>query len=391
MGVLDGKVSFVGPHTVQIDPTDFCPNDCIGCWCRSPLLLDKVMPMEKQRQRLDFDLLIEILDDLCKMGTKEIYVAGGGEPMVYPGILDFLDEIKKRGMICNLNTSFTNVDRDIVKEFARLPVDYMTVSIWAGTPETYVLTHPSKTEESFFDLKENLALLNEIKNVVPYVKNYHVVSNLNFHEMKEMVNFAIDTKSDSIEWTLVDTVPDRTDALLLSDEQQKWLYEESRRIHKWIVEDEKESRVQLFMFDQFLRRISGSHTTVGEHDRTIIDSLPCTVAWQFARVLANGNVNGCLKAHRIPTGSVNEKSFREIWTGKNQREFRKKTNVYTKSDPWFSNIGNDPDAKCGCYKSCDDLGRLTHLFNRMKDLPNWKMAVLKAAQLWLRATGQHIK
>jgi hypothetical protein len=31
--------------------------------------------------------------------------------------------------------------------------------------------------------------------------------------------------------------------------------------------------------------------------------------------------------------------------------------VLEKRDPWFSNIGNDPEAACGCEKSCDDLGR----------------------------------
>jgi MoaA/NifB/PqqE/SkfB family radical SAM enzyme len=254
-----------------------------------------------------------------------------------------------------------------------------------------VLTHPSKTEENFYDLKEALTHLNAIKDRVPYIKNYHVLSNLNYHEMKKMVDLAIETKSDSIEWTLVDTVPDRTDSLLISEDQRRWLYEEALRIRRWIVDDEKERRIKLFMFDQFLRRISGSHTTTGEHDKNIIDSMPCTVGWQFARVLANGNLNGCLKAHRIPTGSLHKESFRQIWTGAGQTEFRKKTNVYTKSDPWFSNIGNDPNAKCGCYKSCDDLGRLTHLYGRIKSMPSWKLAILRGAQLWLRATRQYIQ
>ncbi len=390
IGALDGKVSFIGPYTVQIDPTDSCPNDCIACWCRSPLLLDKKMPIELQRKSLTLDQILAVLDDCVAMGTREIYVAGGGEPMSYPHILPMIDAIKRRGLICNLNTSMQNVDRDMVKELARMRVDYMTVSVWAASPEVYVLTHPSKIEEHFWDLKENLTHLNEIKREVPYIKTYNVLSNLNFHELKEMVDFAIDTKSESVEFTMVDTIPTRTDSLLLDDQQQLWLFEEAERVRHWIVDDEKESRVHLFMFDQFLRRISGKHTTVGEHDRTIVESLPCTVGWQFARVLANGNINACLKAHRIPTGTLFDSSFREIWTGKAQRAFRKKTNVFSKNDPWFSNIGNDPDAKCGCYKACDDLGRLTHLYGRHLAMSSLKKIVLKTAQLYLRMTGQYL-
>ncbi|MBZ0274206.1 glycosyltransferase [bacterium] len=390
VGVLDGRFAYIGPHTVQFDPTDMCPNDCIACWCRSPLLLDKLMPWEEQKQRLDLSILEDVLDDLVATGTKEIYIAGGGEPMAYPKILQLCESIKKRGLICNINTSFINVTKDVAHELARMKVDYMTVSVWAGTPETYVLTHPSKTEEAFWDLKEALTYLNEVKDVVPYIKTYHVLSNLNFHEMKKMVDFAIDTRSESIEWTLVDTMPDRTDSLLLSAEQSKWLYEEALRIKQWIVGDEKEARVHLFMFDQFLNRISGDHTTRGEHDRLVIDSMPCTVGWQFARVLANGNINSCLKSHRIPTGSLYQKRFMDIWTNEKQEEFREKTNVYTKADPWFSNIGNDPNAKCGCYKSCDDLGRIKHMYNRVRGLSRTQLAVLRAAQVWLRATGQYI-
>lgn len=391
MGVLDGRVAFVGPHTVQFDPTDTCPHDCIACWCRSPLLTDKTMPVEEQKQKLDFDTLKDVLDDLVRMGTKEIYIAGGGEPMAYPKILPLCEEIKKRGLICNINTSFLNVGKSVAHELAKMKVDFMTVSVWAASPDTYVLTHPNKTEESYWDLRESLTYLNEVKDTVPFIKTYNVLSNLNFHEFKKMVDFAIDTKSESVEFTVVDTMPGRTDSLLLNSDQQRWLYEEALRVRQWIVGDEKESRVQLYLYDQFLRRISGDHTLVGEHDRLVIDSMPCTVGWSFSRLLANGNVNGCLKSHRIPMGSVHTNRFAAIWTGRHQVEFRKKTNVMTKSDPWFSNIGNDPDAACGCYKSCDDLGRNEHLWKRMNAMPRWKMAILKSAQMYLRATGQHLK
>lgn len=390
-GVLDGRVAFIGPHTVQFDPTDTCPHDCIACWCRSPLLVDKTMPVEEQKQRLDFDVLCDVLDDLVRMGTKEIYIAGGGEPMAYPKILPLCERIKEKGLICNINTSFLNVGKKVAHELARMKVDFMTVSVWAASPETYVLTHPNKTEESYWDLRESLTYLNEVKDTVPFIKTYNVLTNLNFHEFKAMVDFAIDTKSESVEFTVVDTMPGRTDSLLLNSEQQRWLYEEALRVRRWIVDDEKEARVQLYLYDQFLRRVSGEHTTVGEHDRLVIDSMPCTVGWSFSRLLANGNVNGCLKSHRIPHGTVHERRFLDIWTGRHQVEFRKKTNVFTKSDPWFSNIGNDPDAKCGCYKSCDDLGRNEHLWGRMQAMPWYKLAVLKAAQLYLRATGQYLK
>jgi glycosyltransferase involved in cell wall biosynthesis/MoaA/NifB/PqqE/SkfB family radical SAM enzyme len=391
MGVVDGKRSYIGPYTVQIDPTNRCNNDCVACWCRSPLLLDKALPPEKRSQTLPFEIIRDLIDDVVAMETKEIYIAGGGEPFCHPNILEIIEYIKKSGLICNINTNFTLVDREVAEFLAQMRVEYMTVSVWAGTAETYADVHPNKPEETFYDIKDSLAHLNRVKDQFPLIKVYNVISNLNYHEILAMIDFALETNSESVEFTVLDTIPGRTDFLLVSEEERAWLYEEACKVKEWIVGKEKESRLHLFKYDQFLRRISGEHTTSGEHDKTIIDSMPCTVGWLFARVLADGNVNSCLKSHRIPTGSLYEKSFRELWTGSAQHCFRNKTNVFVKDDPFFSMIGNDPDAECGCYKSCDDLGRIEHMHARVSEMPTWQKAVLKSAQLYYRAAGRYIK
>ena len=391
MGIMDGKKSFIGPYTVQIDPTNRCNNDCIACWCRSPLLLDKSLPPEKVSQTLPLEVVKDLIDDVVAMETKEIYIAGGGEPFCHPNILEIIEYIKKSGLICNINTNFTLVNSEVVRFLADIQVDYMTVSVWAGSAETYADLHPNKTEEAFYDIKENLTELNNIKQMLPFIKVYNVISNLNFQEIKQMIDFALKTKSESVEFTVLDTIPDRTDHLLLSEDQRQWLYKEACRIRDWIVIRENEYRLHLFKYDQFLRRISGEDTTFGEHDKNIIDSMPCYVGWLFARVLADGNVNSCLKSHRIPIGSLYGNSFRELWTGRDQEHFRCKTNVFLKDDPFFSMIGNDPNAECGCYKSCDDLGRIEYMHKRITTMPSWKKGVLKAASLYERATSRYIK
>ncbi len=383
VGVLDGRESFVGPHTVQIDPTNVCNNDCLACWCNSPLLLDKALPSPKRDAVLPLPIIIRLLDDMIEMGSKEVYIAGGGEPFCHPDILTIIAEIKKRGLVCNVNTNFTLIDDEVVKFLADQRVDYMTVSVWSGTADVYSLLHPNKTEETYEQIKRNLMRLNEIKHMVPFIKVYHVINNLNFHQIKEMVDFALDTKSESVEFTVLDTIPGRTDVLLMNEEQRAWLHREALRVREWI-DNEHPPRLHLFKYDQFLRRIGGSHTTTGEHDMTIIDSMPCTVGWQFARIMADGDVNGCLKAHRIPLGNLHETTFKELWTSDIQREWRDKTNVLAKEDPWFANIGNDPHAKIGCYKSCDDLGRIEHLVGRYRAMSPTERAVLKGAAWWLK-------
>jgi glycosyltransferase involved in cell wall biosynthesis/MoaA/NifB/PqqE/SkfB family radical SAM enzyme len=390
VGALDGRESYIGPHTVQIDPTNRCNNDCLACWCNSPLLLDKALPSPSRDAVLPLPLIVQLLDDMTALGSKEVYLAGGGEPFCHPDIKRIVAEIKARGLICNINTNFTLIDEETARFLAEQRVDFMTVSVWAGTPETYSLLHPNKTEETFVQIKNILRYLNATKREVPRIKVYNVISNINFQELPAMIDFALQTGSESVEFTVLDVIPGRTDGLLLDENQRRWLHAEALR-QRERIERETPPRLHLFKYDQFLRRIGGEHTLAGEHDKTIVDALPCTVGWQFARVLADGNVNQCLKAHRIPAGNLRDVRFRDLWTGPRQRDWRAKTNVLEKSDAWFAQIGNDPEARVGCYKSCDDLGRLEHLARRYQALTPTQRAALKGAALWLRARGKHLQ
>ncbi|HEX67910.1 MAG TPA: radical SAM protein [bacterium] len=357
VGVMDGKRAYTGPYFVQIDVTNSCNNNCIGCWCNSPLLGDKKMPPRVKREFLPFSVLKELIEELRDMGCKEIYYSGGGEPFTHPEIMEILRFTKQQGMVCYVNTNFTLLDKKKIDELIDMGVDHLTISIWAGTARTYAITHPNKTELDFERIKENLIYLNTHKRGKPLVKLYNVIFNLNYRELEEMIEFARTTHSESVEFTVIDTIPGATDKLLLNASQQEELLRlcekiKRRREEGWARE------VVLFNFDQFYNRIANKeNVTSGLYDRWIIGKIPCYIGWVFTRILPDGNVNGCLKAHRIPLGNIFQNKFSEIWNSPSYQEFRYKALTFDKNDPFFSMIGNDPNCKVGCYKSCDDLQR----------------------------------
>ena len=157
---------------------------------------------------------------------------------------------------------------------------------------------------------------------------------------------------------------------------------------KWVRKSGKP--LHLFRYDEFVRRLACKASTEGLHDKNIIDALPCYVGWLFARVLPNGAVNFCLKAHRVPVGNLHQASFKEIWSSQTQKDFRQKACIYNKESDieFFSKIGNDPGQKVGCYKSCDDLGRNQELHGRWMTMPLHKRMILKAATSWQVARGK---
>ena len=369
VGIFNGKQAFKGPQHVQIDLTDHCNNNCLACWCNSPLLQEK-MHKPGEKHALSLQLTKELLDELAAMGTKEIYFSGGGEPFCHRHIMEILAYAKAKGFVCYVNTNFTLLDKQKIDQIIDIKLDHLTVSTWAATPEVYAATHPNKSGDTFMQITENLKYLNKNKKRTPYVKLYNVIFNKNCHQLKEMVDFARATASESLEYTLVDTIPGKTESLLMDQAQIKELQKNVELLKRWQDKEGKIDKVLLFGFNAFSRRVSSSgDLKTATYDRNIIDRIPCYIGWCFARILPNGDVNSCLKAHRIPTGSLFENRFKDIWNNKNQVLFRKKTLTYRKNDPFFKFIGNDPNTQeAGCYKSCDDIGRNIYMHSRIAAL-----------------------
>lgn len=385
LGIYDGEYAYRGPFHVQIDPTNDCNNNCIACWCNSPLLKEKRLSTEDKKQYLPLAIVKELLDDIRRMGATEVYYSGSGEPFMHPQIMEILAYTKKKGLSCHVNTNFTLLNQERLKNIIDIGVEHLTVSAWAARAETYVMTHSNRTQEDFYKIRDNLIYLNTHKRNTPFIKLYNVIFNMNYLELEEMLEFARDTRSESVEFTLVDTIPGATDVLLLNEEQLAALKKLCGNI-KGRLDSRgrvKDKDVRIFQFDQFLRRISvSSDAQQAKYDRNIIDQMPCYIGWLFARVIPNGEVHSCLKAHRIPTGSLYLERFAQIWNSARQKKFREKTLAYQKDDPFFRFIGNDAGIKeAGCYKSCDDIGRNTWMHSRkmMLTLPE-RMALKLAAK-----------
>jgi phosphatidyl-myo-inositol dimannoside synthase len=388
VGVLDGEWAYTGPYTIQLDVTNRCNNDCIACWLHSPLLRTTGPNARDLRAQLRFDRVRRLLDDAAAMGTRDLYMAGGGDPIVYPWLRETVELAKSHGMTVAINTNFTLADEAWCDWACEVGLDDLTISVWAGSEQGYDATHPNRKPEDFTALKERLTYLGRRKRELgrgPTVKLYQVVSKLNAHEFDAMYDLVEETGSDSVEYTVVDTVPGHTDVLLFDDETRRSLERRSLALRERLAARGEQHR--LFGFDQWLRRLACAGVTDGLGDANVVHTFPCTIAWSFLRVMPDGRMCSCLKSHRIPIGDLNEQRLPEVWNNARQREFRLKANVLEKRDPWFSNIGNDPLAACGCEKSCDDLGRNLAMHRRVDAMSSAERLLVRNASRVLTPVG----
>jgi MoaA/NifB/PqqE/SkfB family radical SAM enzyme len=363
-GILDGSRAFIGPEIVQFDVTNRCNNNCLCCWNNSPLLGEPTEQRKKEKEyQLPVELVKKTINELKEMGTRTLFFAGGGEPFMHPDFIEILECAKASGMRVCINTNFTLIDEEKIRKIVEYKVDHIHVSLLAGSSKSFVLIHPNKTEDDFFRIKELLKFMAALKEekkqpTQPHINMYYVICNVNYLDIKIMVDLTMEVRGNSLEFTPVDTIPGKTDALLLVREQTEHVLKEVKIQHKRIEQINRQlGGVATFIeqYDSFVKRLSSEGVDKGIYESGIVPNQPCYVGWAFARILANGDVNPCLKAHRVSVGNIYRESFRDIWNSHEQQLFRYKSFKLDGTDPYFNIIGNNPNSRFGCLTSCDNI------------------------------------
>lgn len=442
LGIKTGTEVYTGPDLLEIDLTNNCNLQCIGCWCHSPYLGNQKFRGQKKVRHLPANRIFYLLEEAKSLGTGTIQLSGSGEPFLHPAIWQIIESIKKAGMNCNIITNFSLLDEKAIRQIINLKVNSITASIWAADADTYKRTHPGASVSLFRRIQENLALLTRLRDSrdFPRLKIYHVISAENSDGIDQMLDFALGAGADAVEFQMIDVVPGKTDFLRpdqaakesllaqfnniklrpdytrdfigtnhLKQLRDQILQEELMefgRIYRSLPDgfdylarhhevircpDGKESVEKkisrddfsvAFLFDRdeceqcgqkeqcwgngavsgrivlhpmeilgvgpFIRRLNSSEKEIQVYERGIVDRLPCTVGWTYARVTVDGDVIPCCKASGFPLGNIHGDSLYNIWHAPPYSEFRQKALQLPKSDPYF--------AKINCYKSCDNAG-----------------------------------
>ena len=283
--ILTQNRAFLGPEEVHIDLTNMCNNNCIGCWCNSPLLGEMRMPPEVQRQTLSFKVLKRLINELAGMGTRRIKLIGGGEPTIHPNFLEIVEYIRKMGIDCWINTNFLVINEEIAKKLIDLEVGLIDVSSWAATPETYVKTHPGKSEGDFRKIVKVLKFIGDEKErrgvKKPIIRIYNVIFNMNYKEIEEMIKLAISVKADKVQFVFLEPIPTKTEFLLINERQREELLELAKRIRKNIVEvrgsedvykDKDGKTIEITNFTKnFMRQLEKKEVTKGVYDEEVVN------------------------------------------------------------------------------------------------------------------------
>ncbi|MFH0782203.1 MAG: radical SAM protein [Pseudomonadota bacterium] len=362
-GVEDGRRALSGPEVVHLDLTNRCNLNCIGCWDRSPLVR-KSDDESFLSETLSYELVTQLIDNLMELGgMQSLKLSGGGEPAMHPRFIDILRYIrsKNRFVDIDINTNGTLLTEKFIETLILAEINLLTVSLWAATPETYVLTHPNQSEKTFQRIVEQLkTIVKRRKNGPPRIFVHNVLMNCNYHQLEEMLQLALDIGADEVHFTLVDTVPGKTESLLLTEEEHALLKKSCARIRKDVDQYNEYSepatgrRIRVTNFHEFCDKLTQSDIEKGVYDRKALNGIPCYIGWLYTRIMADGRVVPCCKGHRLPMGNLHKHDFKHIWNSPAYCQFRNNGRFMDKSAAYFSVMSNDNSEVPGCV-NCDNV------------------------------------
>jgi len=136
------------PSLIDIELTNKCNFKCLMCPTGTKMSKRKQGTMSR-----------EIFDKIAteiKQYKTPVRFSRWGEPLLHPDLIFFIQEFKKEGILCHINTNGSLLTSDIITSFLQIPLDSIKISFQGVTRETY-------TEMRNIDLFE--FLLNIIKEI----------------------------------------------------------------------------------------------------------------------------------------------------------------------------------------------------------------------------------
>lgn len=340
-GLLSSDIARTGPAYVDVDLTNRCNLQCLGCPYHSPRVKAGKGP-KPAKTDFSLDLFRDLCRDLKSVNTHQLIFQGSGEPLLHPDIFEFIEKAKSSGFHVTLLTNGTLIDKGTAELLVKSRVDTVKVSLWASSPAQYELNYPGSPPGNFEKVLNGLKYLKDFKpnlNISnPRVILYHVVNTQNLHKIDRMIDIGSETGCNGIYFSPLYNVKGQLNSLALSEDEMITFVRRLRKIKK---------RLALTGMDHNIGRVFERYRT-GD---SVWETLPCYIAWYHARIRVDGSVQACGRCDdRVNFGNLNTETFPDIWNSQAIREFRRQT--ITREG--LKSLGDRCDCSQCCFV-CDNL------------------------------------
>ncbi len=280
-----------------------------------------------------------VLVDLAKNGHYPFVYFWGGEPMLYDGTVDLIEECTRLGMPVSIATNGTRIT-GAAERLAGAPLFLLQVSIDGPTADLHNRIRPAVSgRDNFADILAALAAVRERRRVgLPLIASLTTLSKENSRHLAAIYE-AFRDKVDFFVFYL---------GWWISEEQSARHEEEFRRRfgkeahlqRSWIGSWQPDDYAAL---DRQLKEVRAMSRRRGLPPIIVLPSIAgevnlrryytdhaerfgfdrCISIYQAAEVNSNGDVSPCRDYHDYVVGNINETTLSELWNGEAYRSFRR--------------------------------------------------------------------
>ena len=319
------------PQFISLTVTNACNLRCRMCgqWSEEGYVRNQKVPVRPRMELADW---IRLVDEVSEHKIRFILVRGG-EPFLFPGIMDLLRHIHHRGIFLSIDTNGTMLE-PVADELSRM--DRMHITFSVDGPEE-VHDHVRGIKGSFAKLRDNIQLLRSLEAARGNTISKSIcftISNNNFTSLGAMADVA-----RSLSMRSVNIVP-----YYYYSEAVGLRYEEELRSHfnctafSWRGFHREQSGVEFTRFTQELRAYLASLNgienfpympfTEDEYriwfgdEMTPVGQPDCGNVERLIDIQPNGDANFCVDLPDYSFGNVRNSTIEKLWSSPAAEHFR---------------------------------------------------------------------
>ncbi|WP_010681179.1 radical SAM protein [Acetivibrio cellulolyticus] len=127
------KGIWTAPIYIRIKPTNACNHHCNYCHYGNGQYLN--LDGQDERNHIPWEKMQEIVEDIGDMGVKAITFSGGGEPLVYPYIIQTMKAMLNRNIELSIITNGHKLNGEIAEILTN--AKWVRISLDSANAETY--------------------------------------------------------------------------------------------------------------------------------------------------------------------------------------------------------------------------------------------------------------
>lgn len=308
-----------GPYKIQLNPTNRCNLECRFCWQRTG---DEIDYSEVKDERY-----LNLIDEAKSLGTQEIEITGGGEPLMRKSIvLQLIEKIKSKGMEGKLITNGTDFKKEDLQKVVNCGWDEVVFSV-DGLEETH--EYLRQVDGCFGETVSSMKKLESLRDGKPKVTLHMVLCKENYDELVETVKLAKECGCDNFFVEPVVTLAFDTgmgkDLKMTEEEIEKAV--ENAESAKREAENKGLNHNLGDLREELISRTNEMDEVVkkdaSEAEMEGIKGAACYEPWYNMIIRPEGDVGPCCMFDNQGP-KIQENSLEEVWFGKYFNEIRER-------------------------------------------------------------------